>query len=544
VTYDETAYLNLANNMVRGGSAELFTTWGVAPLPVLLSYTVPALLDTRPIEEEVFNGRIGDPEKVELARWIHLVVVGGSLIAVVTGWLFLRRGLFAAAIGGGFLITSPTILAHVSLATTDAMFATLGLITLAALSYYRSQPSVRRYLLILAAFGLSLSTKYSAIVLTPILAIGIVASRTYPKVQNRFVNVLRWALRCGLQVLVLLVTGFTICWAFHGFRFVRLKNSSFEKTLPDSPWKKLSADPNRAEQLSNLARKIQVPAPIRGFAVQSLMTSYQTRETYCMGNIYPKGTRLFYLVAIWCKSTPAELLLFSIGVIYLILMGFRMYSGASLDPAHIIWASTALFLFIICSLAKKQLGIRYVIIIYPLMFMLVIDWLSRVSAQLMIKLVLALLLAFQIFVSINTRPYYLSYFNCVVGGSDNGDQWLLVSDLDWGQDLPLLYNYVESIKPDNIIIAYYGSATPSSYNIHTLDWMAFDSCRHKTGIFVVSINRRTIRMHADDDNRPFSALAPDAKVGHSLLVYDLSRPEVRDALAEVVRKYPAERQKK
>ena len=46
-------------------------------------------------------------------------------------------------------------------------------------------------------------------------------------------------------------------------------------------------------------------------------------------------------------------------------------------------------------------------------------------------------------VSVLTFPFYISYFNETIGGSINGYKYVADSNLDWGQDLKRLAEYVE-----------------------------------------------------------------------------------------------------
>lgn len=59
----------------------------------------------------------------------------------------------------------------------------------------------------------------------------------------------------------------------------------------------------------------------------------------------------------------------------------------------------------------------------------------------------------------------LAYFNEFAGGSKNGYKHLLDSNLDWGQDLPLLAQYLEEQEDQEVWLQYFGSTSPSLYDI-------------------------------------------------------------------------------
>jgi len=69
--------------------------------------------------------------------------------------------------------------------------------------------------------------------------------------------------------------------------------------------------------------------------------------------------------------------------------------------------------------------------------------------------------------SLAIHPYYLSYFNELVGGPSQGYHYLVDSSLDWGQDLPALSDWLKQERPKSepVILAYFGQAQPAYYGI-------------------------------------------------------------------------------
>jgi len=64
-----------------------------------------------------------------------------------------------------------------------------------------------------------------------------------------------------------------------------------------------------------------------------------------------------------------------------------------------------------------------------------------------------------------TFPDYLAFFNEAVGGPREGYKYLVDSNLDWGQDLPLLKQYCENRGRSRIWLQYFGSGNPSKFGI-------------------------------------------------------------------------------
>ena len=58
--------------------------------------------------------------------------------------------------------------------------------------------------------------------------------------------------------------------------------------------------------------------------------------------------------------------------------------------------------------------------------------------------------------TINAYPNFISYFNESVGGSSQGYKYVTDSNLDWGQDLKQLAQFVEENNIEMIYIDYFG----------------------------------------------------------------------------------------
>ena len=60
-------------------------------------------------------------------------------------------------------------------------------------------------------------------------------------------------------------------------------------------------------------------------------------------------------------------------------------------------------------------------------------------------------------------PYYLTYFNEFAGGPSGGHRYVVDSNLDWGQDLKRLADWVDANNIKKISLDYFGWADPSYY---------------------------------------------------------------------------------
>jgi hypothetical protein len=63
-------------------------------------------------------------------------------------------------------------------------------------------------------------------------------------------------------------------------------------------------------------------------------------------------------------------------------------------------------------------------------------------------------------------PHCLAYFNCLAGGPARGYLYLADSNLDWGQDLKGLKQWMDEKGVNHINLCYFGTADPDYYHIH------------------------------------------------------------------------------
>ncbi len=81
--------------------------------------------------------------------------------------------------------------------------------------------------------------------------------------------------------------------------------------------------------------------------------------------------------------------------------------------------------------------------------------------------VLGMCLAVYGWASISSGPHWLGYFNQLAGGSERAHYWFADSNVDWGQDLGLVRDWIKN-HPEvksNVHLAYFGSYGPSCLNI-------------------------------------------------------------------------------
>jgi 4-amino-4-deoxy-L-arabinose transferase-like glycosyltransferase len=205
-------------------------------------------------------------------------------------------------------------------------------------------------------------------------------------------------------------------------------------------------------------------------------------------------------------------------------------------PAAPAWFS-AMFLLLpaaavfgFFSLNHLSIGLRYVLPIYPFLFVLASGAARSLASNRLLAALLAALLLWHFGASYSTYPHYLAYFSELAGGPENGYKYLVDSNLDWGQDLKGLRAYMREHDIPRIALGYFGSDLPERYGI-VYDWMPGTDSPPSvprnprlplTGWFAVSATH--LQGAYFQDRSVYAWLQrrqPAAKIGYSIFVYHL-----------------------
>ncbi|MEM5832374.1 MAG: glycosyltransferase family 39 protein [Candidatus Aenigmatarchaeota archaeon] len=439
------------------------------------------------------------------------------LISLLLGFLIFlwTKDLYGleAGIFGLFLFTfCPNFLGHSCLVTTDVPFTTFFIGTLYFLWKF-FEINDKKYIYLFGFFlGFSISTKFTGIILLPFIIFVLLFYEYITKDKNFFKkNFIDFLI--SFLLIPLFITAF--CYQFYGIKtfIYGLKQVLFETTK-------------------------------RGHIA------------YLNGNFSLTGWRHYFILAFIYKTPFALIILF--------LISFLIKPKPEKKEIFVILP--ALIYFIFSSLSKKQIGIRYIFPFYALFYIYVSRLFFyyqniKIGSKLM-KIGIWILIFWYSFASLRIHPHYIAFFNEIIGGPENGWKYLLDSNIDWGQDLKKLRNYL--IKEDNpeIMLNYFGSVFPETYGIihePVFETIFFDipekyyylnSDYPKKEYFAISVNQLLGLVYIDHSIFHFLLnKRPIKKIGYSIFVYDITKDiEIREKLLENFEKYgfkrQAERQRK
>jgi len=540
-TFDETFYLSCALETVRRGRLDQeLVHKGTAPLPILLCW-VPALVGEGGAERpDRWQADMEDPPLVLKARRIHATVIGTGLVLTIYGWMLARRGFWTALLAGGMAAFSPTLVAHVAVAGTDACSSLLILAALGTMTWWAAKPAVGRLMVAAVASGAAAAGKYSGLFLLPVAA-AVMAAALWGRTHRPQGRGARWlgrvALAWALRMALFTAAAFCAWWAFHLFAWTAVGRIDGFDSAETPHWIKRLAD-------------TEVPAPVAG-ALAQYLHNLRGHRAFLMGQASMTGWPGYFAYAALFKSTPVELLLALALVVLAALQwtaacrarcnrgGHRGSTGPSkrdMDFGRLVWwialAAYAILLF----RTRVQIGHRYMLPAYMLVFLLgaeAVAWALR--ARSLLAALVVVLVAGQGACVFSVAPHYLAYFSPLVGGPSRGHRLLGDSNIDWGQDLPALRHRLARMGCRRALLSYFGTALPEAYGVRADPLRAVPPQQlHRYDCIAVSVNHLSGLFPLDDPRLVVLAeMEPTCRAGYSIMIYDLRAPNVRSRLMQI-----------
>ena len=516
-TYDEPVHILSGYRILTQG--DFHTNHEHPPLMKILAAAPLLLMNVSPptgqLRQETdqwsvsseFVYRANDANRVLAAARLPITLLATCLAYAVFRSTATSLGPVAGLAALALLVTEPNILAHSGLVTTD-----LGITAMVFFTFQAFLVGLRRWsrgwmVGAGALFGLALLTKFTAVLLVPILAIagGLVVWLEGTRRWTQLLAALAAVVGIGLAVLN---AGYGFGGTFSSLRGFAPESESFRR---------YAAGPLGG---------VPLPLPIeyvRGF--DHAEAGGQRWWAYLLGRHSMTGWRTYYLVAFAVK-TPLPLLMMAGAGMF--LWPALCKSGAAGDarrgdppalrPAHALLPQVPLLVYLAAFTLSgnlKNIGLRYILPVYPFLCML-----AALVTRMKIKRSWLLVLPFvwQAALAGWMYPDYLTFFNLTVGGPSRGAEVLLDSNLDWGQDLKGLGAYIRQNRVEKIYVDYFGRGSLRYYGINsTPDF--------EGGLIAVSAtNLKGVYSENKQRYRFLWAREPVAVIGGSIFIYDAPRP--------------------
>jgi 4-amino-4-deoxy-L-arabinose transferase-like glycosyltransferase len=403
------------------------------------------------------------------------------LLAVVFGYFLYRFckkrfGSETALLALFLFALSPNLIAHSRFVTTDLGIAAFIFFSFYSLFLYFEKPGWQRLWLATLFFALVLLAKFSAVILYPffgLLAVIAVVFWNRPKKLGQ-----RIKLYIGGLAFIFAVS-FIMVWLFyipHTWNMpLDVQDRLIISSLPFGIGQKA------AEVLSGINH-----LPFMKSIVQYLLGMAMVfnrvqggNTTYLLGEVTNQSFPLYFPITYLIK-TPVPMLFLAVVALmsavwnYFKKTPFKLWTKFG-GYAQKNFVQLSFFLFIlfyayISITGNLNLGIRHLFPIIPMIFVLVakktVDLIKSARSKNLkygFQGALSLLLVWYAFSNFLIYPSYVAYFNELTGGPQNADRYVSDSNVDWGQDLRRLHDYVRASGIEKIAVDYFGGGDPKYY---------------------------------------------------------------------------------
>ena len=284
------------------------------------------------------------------------------------------------------------------------------------------------------------------------------------------------------------------------------------------------------EMLFRVGRRLNLPAHAYLFGLNAV-SDHNTggHASYLLGMRSDKGWWYYFPVVFAVKSTmaalAATLLLLAAGIWQAIKREWvtPMTMGLTIPP---------LLYFLFSMTSGINIGMRHILPVYPFLYVGLAALLSRLLARLPARRAASCAMfafaALQIGECTRITPDYLAFFNELAGGPDRGPEYLLDSNIDWGQDVKNLVHWLDQHGTRRAYVYYFGNAQMRYYGVDELGYppaMDQQGWNEMDGYCVASVTPLHGVYVPLADLAELRLRQPIAKIGWSMYVYDLRKPK-------------------
>jgi hypothetical protein len=499
-TGDETHYLGMGRALIKNQRWDLDDARLHPPLSFYL-HSLPLLF--LPINDHLFDipdinarGRAlmasySDDRILMLAR-LPILLLATALGYLVFLWCRQAYGAAAGLLALFAYCFNPVMISNAAQITPDLCLAAFSTLTFYLLWRYIDSPTPMHLTWIGAALGLTLLSKYSA-VLTVIALVVIILVRSIRQRGDEQAQK-HWQIQHLAIIFIVALLVVNSGYFFHG-SLAMVDSHDFKSKIFQS--------------LAHTGIFRILPSIVPEDYVMGLDMQHSVLEngfgSFMLGEITKRGWLHYYLVAFLLKTPVAFL--------FLLLLSLRK------APDRLQWILLAPILIFptYFGITRLSRGIRYILPIYPLLSV----WIGRVATSLknggsrVLRVAVSILLLWLAGSTIRIAPHYLAYINELGGGPDNGADLLYESDFDWGQELKGFGEYLRKNSIQRIKFACFSTADPKHYGINS-EPLPCDQNAPVSGLIAISATALNWDCYRWLRNYP-----PLAKVGYTIFLYDI-----------------------
>jgi hypothetical protein len=411
----------------------------------------------------------------------RMIALGVALGGIVAWWAWRWRGPVAAGVATAAYCLDPNFLGHTPLLKNDVPLALVLTGLMAGIWLLGERATFIRWAMTSVLLGAAMTTKFSGVFALPILMAALVIRAIGPDPWP----CLRWTARTRFGRLAVaaailaaaMIVAYVFVWASYGFRFEvsgdprhpfdpnALIRALSDKQLGQAMPKGYSSPLARPAQWA-LRHRVLPEAWIVGFVF--IHNWSLSAPAFLCGSFSTRGWWCYFPAAMLFKTPTATLLALILIVVTWAARPRRTLSFIPRNwwPICAIWILPVMYMGVAMT-THYDVGLRHVFPVYPFLFIILgvgaanaWRWRPRITAAVAFFLLSGLALE-----TCAAYPDFIPFFNLPAGGWRGGLHLLSDSNLDWGQDLPLVADWQRNHPDRPIFLLYFGTADPSHYAI-------------------------------------------------------------------------------
>lgn len=485
------------------------------------------------------------------ARWACI------LFSLLGAWICWHWSQTLGGAGTGLLAIilwcfSPYILGHGSTIMPDVPSAVMGVAAVYCFWRWLKRPGWFEVIVAGVVLGLAELCKFTLLIFYPMLPVLWIVYRL-PEWRAGNMAGRDWLRQSGVLAVLLLLSVYIInCGYLFEGTFTPLEKFRFQTMMFTGCESFEDVPPEGANRFAGTwLGKLPVPLPAN--MVQGIDTQRYDFErglpSYLRGEWQKHGWWYYYLYALAVKVPLGTWCL--VGLAVGVTIFGRGFNAPWRDEMVVLVPGLVILVFV-SSQTGFSVHSRYVIPALPFFFV----WISKVARVFEMRpltlkrwafaAMVVIALTWSVGSSLWAYPHSLSYFNELTGGPKGGGEHLLDSNIDWGQDLLYLKDWLDK-HPDAMLdgLAFYGSypatlagipETPypppgPAFGNSTVDGdCATEHLGPKPGWYAVSVNYLYGR------NRQYryflNHFQPIASAGYSIYIYHITPDDANRARRE------------
>jgi len=480
-----------------------------------------------------------NPQQILFLGRIPMIILALILGLCIARWTYELAGKIPSLVSSVLYVSSPLFLTHGHLIATDVP-VTLG-VTAAAYFFVKSlrSKSWKWVLLTAVATAFASDVKFTGLILfglIPVLyaLVYLFAGKRLPHLSSKHFLVLFGSMIVATFLLASLTTGFQVNVSSHD-PFLGMHHIEQAKEF-------IIEFPSAFRWFPRFYLWVLEHVHFVAYPYASGLFEFITHfevghESYFLGNYDDMGNIWYFPVAFLIKTRLAVLVLLSLILTLFVkrtywAWKFKLYTfsfkkklrqwAEGWNPELFILVGLPALFFVSALQSKVNIGVRHILIVYPFLYILVsLLWSVRIHRQRIFRWLITAVLAVALISTAAVWPFPMTYFSEAVGGASQGHKYIMNSNLDWGQNLFYLRDYLHNHDVDTICFGYFGQGQLSDLGIHIRPlYSNRDVTNFGTPDCVVVVSVQVL-YNKEQNFTWLQKLTPNAVIGDSFYIYDL-----------------------